>query len=67
MIVSAGNSDTEVLCTVHIYLIRNGYETILIYCKSQVCKLRVAGRGPHATYQLILCGSRPHFHIVYVL
>ena len=44
MVVSAGNSETEVSCTVHMDLIRNGFGTILIYCKLRVCKLRAAGR-----------------------
>jgi hypothetical protein len=44
MVISAGNSETEVSCTVHMDLIRNGHGTILIYFKSWVCKLRAAGR-----------------------
>jgi hypothetical protein len=44
MFISAGNSETEVSCTVHMDLIRNGHGTILIYFNSRVCKLRAAGR-----------------------
>lgn len=44
MIVSPANCETEVSYTVYTDLIRDGFEPILTYCKSRVCKLRAAGR-----------------------